>query len=59
MTNSSNENLVYISFRLIDTSYLSFRKQAIACDIGLTDFADVHSGVTQGSILGPTLFHGW
>ena len=37
-------------------SYLSFRKQAIACDSGLTEFADVHSGVPQGSILGPTLF---
>ena len=37
-------------------SYLSFRKQAIACDTGVTEFADVHSGVPQGSILGPTLF---
>ena len=37
-------------------SYASFRKQAIACDIGVTEFADVHSGVSQGSILGPALF---
>ena len=38
-------------------SYLSFRKQAIAFDSGLTEFADVHSGVSQGSILGPTYFN--
>ena len=37
-------------------SYMSFRKQAITCDSGLTEFADVHFGVPQGSILGPTLF---
>ena len=37
-------------------SYLSLCKQAVACDTGVTEFADVHSGVPQGSILGPTLF---
>ena len=37
-------------------SYLSSRKQAIACESGLTEFSNVLSGVPQGSILGPTLF---
>ena len=31
-------------------SNFSFRKQAIASDTGLSDFADVNSGVHQGSI---------
>ena len=37
-------------------SYLSSRKQAIACDAGLSEFANVNSGVPQELILGPTLF---
>ena len=37
-------------------SYLSSRKQSIACESGLTEFSNVLSGVLQGSILGPTLF---
>ncbi|MEW8545691.1 MAG: reverse transcriptase family protein, partial [Candidatus Thiodiazotropha sp.] len=37
-------------------SYLSSRQQAIDSEGGLTDFTTVHSGVPQGSILGPTLF---
>ena len=37
-------------------SYLSSRKQAIANDVGLSKFANVSSGVPQGSILGTTLF---
>ena len=37
-------------------SYLSNRQQVIESDKGLTDFSNVHFGVPQGSILGPTLF---
>ena len=37
-------------------SYLSNRKQTIESEEGLADFANIRSGVPQGSILGPTLF---
>ena len=37
-------------------SYLKLRKQATVSDKGLSNFAQVRSGVPQSSILGPTLF---
>ena len=37
-------------------SYLSTRLQAIMSEQGLSEFAQILSGVPQGSILGPTLF---
>ena len=37
-------------------SYLSSRQQAIACNNSLSNFAQVRTGVPQGSILGPILF---
>ena len=37
-------------------SYLSNRQQIIESDNGPTEFSYVHSGVPQGSVLGPTLF---
>ena len=37
-------------------SYFSDRQQVIKSDKGLTDFSNVRSGVSQGSILDPTLF---
>ena len=37
-------------------SYLEYRQQALVTDNGLSEYAQVRSGVPQGSILGPTLF---
>ena len=37
-------------------SYLEARQQTVQSDSGMSDFANIHSGVPQGSILGPTLF---
>ena len=37
-------------------SYLEARQQTVQSDSGMPDFANIHSGVPQGSILGPTLF---
>ena len=37
-------------------SYLSTRLQAIMSEQGLSEFAQILSGIPQGSILGPTLF---
>ena len=37
-------------------SYLECRQKAIISDKGLFKYANVRSGVPQGSILGPTLF---
>ena len=37
-------------------SYLRTRLQAIMSEQGLSEFAQILSGVPQGSILGPTLF---
>ena len=37
-------------------SYLEYRQQALVTDNGLSEYAQVRSGVPQGSKLGPTLF---
>ena len=37
-------------------SYLESRKKTVQSDRGLSAFANIKSGVPQGSILGPTLF---
>ena len=37
-------------------SYLEYRQQALVTDNGLSEYAQVRSGVPQGPILGPTLF---
>ena len=37
-------------------SYLEARQQTVQSDSGMSDFANINSGVPQGSILGPTLF---
>ena len=37
-------------------SYLESRQQTVQSDRGLSAFANIRSGVPQGSILGPTLF---
>ena len=37
-------------------SYLEYRQQSLVTDNGLSEYAQVRSGVPKGSILGPTLF---
>ena len=37
-------------------SYLEYRQQSLVTDNGLSEYAQVRSGVPQGLILGPTLF---
>ena len=37
-------------------SYLDGRQQAMQSEVGLTEFSNICSGVSQGSILDPTLF---
>ena len=37
-------------------SYLTDRRQYVAYDKGKSDFADIKTGVPQGSVLGPLLF---
>lgn len=37
-------------------AYLSLRQQSVSIDDANSDFASVHSGIPQGSVLGPLFF---
>ena len=48
--------LLYNSILLWITNFLNNRKQRVVVDGSFSNYADVESGVPQGTVLGPLLF---